>query len=115
MLPINYSPTLFTADGYQLVVMPMMTNETSEAMKRDRAEAEPTTTEQAEPVAETQAEPSEAEAEAEKAQAVAEAEAVRSPSSGIPREGERKVGRKSSFTAPKRRPDFNSRASHAVK
>ena len=63
-----YSPTLFTADGYQLVVMPMMTNETSEAMKRDRAEAEPTTTEQAEP--------SEAEAEAEKAQAVAEAEAV---------------------------------------
>ena len=71
-----YSPTLFTADGYQLVVMPMMTNETSEAMKRDRAEAETTTTEQAEPVAETQAEPSEAEAEAEKAQAVAEAEAV---------------------------------------
>ena len=72
-----YSPMLFTADGYQLVVMPMMTNETSEAMKRDRAEAEPsgevkpeaeaepTTTEQAEPVAETQAEPSEAEAEGE--------------------------------------------------
>ncbi len=44
-----YSPTLFTADGYQLVVMPMMTNETSEAMQQDRAEAEPTTTEQAEP------------------------------------------------------------------
>jgi len=60
----SYSPMLFTADGYQLVVMPMMTNETSEAMKRDKAEAEP--------VAETQAEPS----EAEKAQAVAEAEAV---------------------------------------
>ena len=51
--------------GIQLVVMPMMTNETSEAMKRDRAEAEPTTTEQAEPVTETQAEPSEAEAEGE--------------------------------------------------
>jgi len=61
-----YSPMLFTADGYQLVVMPMMTNETSEAMKRDKAKAEPTTTEQAEPVAETQAEPSgEAEGEAE--------------------------------------------------
>jgi hypothetical protein len=51
-----YSPTLFTADGYQLVVMPMMTNETSEAMKRDRAEAEATTTEQAEPVTEPEAE-----------------------------------------------------------
>jgi hypothetical protein len=51
-----YSPMLFTADGYQLVVMPMMTNEASEAMKRDRAEAEPTTTEQAEPEAEGEAE-----------------------------------------------------------
>jgi hypothetical protein len=57
-----YSPTLFTADGYQLVVMPMMTNETSEQAKRDRAEAEATTTEQAEPVTE--------------AEAIAEAEAV---------------------------------------
>ena len=44
-----YSPMLFTADGYQLVVMPMMTNEASEQSKRDRAEAETTTTEQAEP------------------------------------------------------------------
>ena len=57
-----YSPTLFTADGYQLVVMPMMTNETSEQAKRDRAEAEATTTEPAEPVTE--------------AEAIAEAEAV---------------------------------------
>ena len=44
-----YSPMLFTADGYQLVVMPMMTNEASEQAKADReakeAEAEPTTTE----------------------------------------------------------------------
>ena len=55
-----YSPMLFTADGYQLVVMPMMTNETSEAMKRDReakaGEAEATTTEQAEPSGEAEAE-----------------------------------------------------------
>jgi len=57
-----YSPMLFTADGYQLVVMPMMTNETSEAMKRDKAEAEPTTTEQAEPSGEAEGE---AEAEPE--------------------------------------------------
>jgi len=63
-----YSPMLFTADGYQLVVMPMMTNETSEAMKRDKAEAEPTTTEQAEPEAvadEPSDEVAEGEAEAE--------------------------------------------------
>jgi hypothetical protein len=58
-----YSPTFFTADGYQLVVMPMMTNETSEAMKREneakqaeQAQAEATTTEQAEPVTEPVAE-----------------------------------------------------------
>ncbi len=30
-----YSPMLFTANGYQLVVMPMMTNEASEQSKRD--------------------------------------------------------------------------------
>ena len=44
--------------------MPMMTNEASEVMKRDRAEAEPTTTEQAEPSGEAEAvsdEPTEAE------------------------------------------------------
>jgi len=56
-----YSPTLFTVDGYQLVVMPMATTEATEQAKRDREakakEAEPATTE---PVA----------------QAVAEAEAV---------------------------------------
>jgi hypothetical protein len=51
-----YSPMLFTADGYQLVVMPMMTNEASEQSKRDKAEAEPTTTEQAEPEAEAEGE-----------------------------------------------------------
>ena len=50
-----YSPTLFTADGYQLVVMPMAT---TEAQKRDREakakEAEPATTE---PVAQAEAKP----------------------------------------------------------
>jgi len=67
-----YSPTLFTIDGYQLVVMPMMTSESTEAMKRDREakEAELTTTEPAEP------EVSKAVAEAEAiAQAKAKAEA----------------------------------------
>ena len=46
-----YSPTLFTTNDYQLVVMPMMTNEASDAQKRD-AEAK-----QAEPVSEPVAEP----------------------------------------------------------
>jgi DNA polymerase III sliding clamp (beta) subunit (PCNA family) len=55
------SPCKFTTDGYQLVVMPMLTAE-SKPKAEARAEAEPV------------AEP--AEAEAEKAQAVAEAEAV---------------------------------------
>jgi hypothetical protein len=61
-----YSPVLFATDGYELVVMPMMTNEASEAMKRDKAESEPTTTEQAEPEAEAVSdEPAEAEGEGE--------------------------------------------------
>jgi hypothetical protein len=66
----SYSPMLFTTNGYELVVMPMITNEASEAMKRDKAEAEPTTTEPAEPQAEPVAE---AEAVTE---AIAEAEAI---------------------------------------
>ena len=63
----SFSPTLFTTEGYQLVVMPMMTNEANEQAKRDReakqaeavtptepqAEAEPI----AEEVAEREAEP----------------------------------------------------------
>jgi len=48
----GYSPMLFTVDGYQLVVMPMMTTEASEQAKRDKTEAEPTTTEPAEPTTE---------------------------------------------------------------
>jgi len=53
-----YSPMLFSQNGYQVVVMPMMTTEASEAQKRDyeAKQAEPTTTK---PVAEPteQAEP----------------------------------------------------------
>ena len=75
----SYSPMLFTTDGYQLVVMPMMTSEANEQAKRDReakvteaeAKTEPTTTE---PVTEPEAE-AVAEAEAVIAEAKAEAEA----------------------------------------
>jgi hypothetical protein len=48
----NYSPMLFSADGYQMVVMPMLTDKAQEQAKRDakaKGEAEPV----AEPVAET--------------------------------------------------------------
>jgi len=56
----SYNPTLFTTDGYQLVVMPMLTDKANEQAKADneakakaeQAKAEATTTEQAEPVAE---------------------------------------------------------------
>jgi hypothetical protein len=69
-----YSPTLFTANGYQLVVMPMQTNETNEQMKRDReakqaeqAKAEAVTpTEPAEAVASEPTEPTEVTEPAEK-------------------------------------------------
>jgi len=48
-----YSPILFSHNGYQVVVMPMLTNEASEQSKRDsqaKAQAEPEpTAEQAEP------------------------------------------------------------------
>ncbi len=78
------SPVLFTVDGYQLVVMPMLT---AEAKAGDKAEAETKPEAEAsgdtEPgeaeVTETQdteATEPEPEAEAEKAEAVAEAEAV---------------------------------------
>jgi len=60
------SPVLFTVDGYQLVVMPMLTGE---AKAGDKAEAKPEDTEATEP--EPEAEPA-----TEEAEAVAEAEAV---------------------------------------
>ncbi len=62
----GYSPVLFTTDGYQLVVMPMMSDEANKQAQADR-EA------RLKSQAEAQAEP---EPEAEKAEAVAEAEAV---------------------------------------
>ena len=46
-----YSPMLFTVNGYQLVVMPMLTNEANEQAKKAK-EAK-----QAEPVAEATTEP----------------------------------------------------------
>ena len=78
-----YSPTLFTANGYQLVVMPMMSNEASEAQKRDNEakakQAEPTepVAEQAEPEAEAITEAvTEAEAKPKQSQSVAERESL---------------------------------------
>jgi DNA polymerase-3 subunit beta len=67
----SYSPTLFTTDGYQLVVMPMATNEANEQAKRDReqakaeavtptepqAEAEPSGEAETEPIADEPSEP----------------------------------------------------------
>jgi hypothetical protein len=70
------SPVLFVVDGYQLVVMPMLTGE---AKAGDKAEAEAKPEEAEADTAEgsenTEGEQAEVE-EAEKAQAVAEAEAV---------------------------------------
>ncbi|MDD5489048.1 MAG: hypothetical protein PHH49_08850, partial [Candidatus Omnitrophica bacterium] len=72
------SPVLFAVEGYQLVVMPMLTGE---AKAGDKAEAEPEDTEATEPEPEaeegenTEGEQAEVE-EAEKAEAVAEAEAI---------------------------------------
>jgi len=44
-----YSPMLFAIEGYQVVVMPMMSSKAEEQQKAARAEAEPT---EAEPEAE---------------------------------------------------------------
>jgi DNA polymerase-3 subunit beta len=45
-----YSPMLFSLDGYQVVVMPMMTNEANQQAKKDKEAktAEPVPTEQVE-------------------------------------------------------------------
>ena len=65
-----YSPMLFSANGYQVVVMPMLTNEANEQAKADReAKGEATTTE---PEATT--EPQAEQEVTEQAEAVAEAE-----------------------------------------
>jgi hypothetical protein len=49
----SYSPTLFTTDGYQLVVMPMMTDKANEQARADR-EAKAKAEQPTEPVAESQ-------------------------------------------------------------
>ncbi|MBA7685760.1 hypothetical protein ES703_94188 [subsurface metagenome] len=52
-----YSPTLFSANGYQLVVMPILSDLAKEQADKDReAKAEPTAEVEAEPVAEPVAE-----------------------------------------------------------
>jgi hypothetical protein len=49
----SYSPTLFSQNGYQVVVMPMLSNEANEQAKKDReAKAEQAEPEPTEPVAE---------------------------------------------------------------
>jgi DNA polymerase III sliding clamp (beta) subunit (PCNA family) len=68
-----YSPTLFTVDGYQLVVMPMMTTEASEQAKKD-SEAKQAEQNKAETTTSEQAEPDVTEVVAE-AEAIAEVEA----------------------------------------
>jgi len=55
MLNNAYSPMLFTTNGYQLVVMPMLTDKANQQAKADReaakAEAEPTEPTESQPVA----------------------------------------------------------------
>jgi len=72
-----YSPMLFATEGYQVVVMPMMTSKAEEAQKEATAQAEPT---EAEPEAEAEAEPTAAELEAIEAEAQAQAKPKRSRS-----------------------------------
>jgi DNA polymerase-3 subunit beta len=59
-----YSPMLFSLDGYQVVVMPMMTNEANQQAKKDKEAktAEPVPTEQAE-AEEKEVKPAEVKAE----------------------------------------------------
>jgi DNA polymerase-3 subunit beta len=66
------SPVLFAIDGYQLVVMPMLTDEVKKAEAK-KATEEPKA---AEPAVDTEPEPTESQPEAEKVSTVAEAEAV---------------------------------------
>jgi DNA polymerase-3 subunit beta len=72
-----YSPMLFTADGYQVVVMPMMSSKAEAAQKEATAQAEPT---EAKPEAEVEVEPTTAELEAIEAEAEAQAKPKRSRS-----------------------------------
>jgi DNA polymerase III subunit beta len=67
------SPVLFTVDGYQLVVMPMLTGESQPKVE---AEAEPEETEATELEAEVEEGENTEVEEAEKAEAIAETEAI---------------------------------------
>jgi len=72
-----YSPMLFTTEGYQVVVMPMMSSKAKEQQEQDghaRATTEPT---EAEPEGEAEREPTEAELEAIEAEGEAEAKPKR--------------------------------------
>ena len=60
-----YSPMLFTIEGYQVVVMPMVSDKAKEQQEQDRqatATVEPAAEVEGEPAAEVEAEPTEAEA-----------------------------------------------------
>ncbi|GAI39268.1 unnamed protein product, partial [marine sediment metagenome] len=64
-----YSPMLFSQNGYQVVVMPMLTTEASEQSKKDReAKSEPTEQGEAEPITEVKTEPEASEPVAEQAE-----------------------------------------------
>jgi len=72
-----YSPMLFTIEGYQVIVMPMMSSKAKEQQEQDgqaRATAEPT---EAEPKGEAEREPTEAELEAIEAEEEVEAKPKR--------------------------------------
>ena len=56
-----YSPMLFATEGYQVVVMPIMSNTANEQQRQDREAKEA----QAEPSREAEAEPTEAQADVE--------------------------------------------------
>jgi len=71
------SPVLFTTEGYQLVVMPMLTSESKATAEAEKPEAEAEATEpepEAEAEAETEAEPEDTEAEPEPEATETEAE-----------------------------------------
>jgi len=68
----SYSPMLFTADGYQVVVMPMMTSKAEAEQKEATAQAEPTETEpEAEPTERSKAEAKPKRSRSRKREAVA--------------------------------------------
>jgi DNA polymerase III subunit beta len=71
-----YSPMLFTIEGYQVVVMPMMSSKAQEQQTADRP-ARVTAEPEGEPEAELEAEPTEAELEAIEAEEKAEAKPKR--------------------------------------